>query len=91
MVLWLLDSEDVQYYQYNLVGCQPATGTVGDLDASTADPLKPAIGIFFDYFTRKSLRHTKMGHPGSGSPFQPHPFRTAISSAAGAGSMGGEF
>lgn len=74
MRLQLLDSEDLAYYEYILIGCQPATGTVGDVDAGTGDPLKPAIGIFFDYFTRSSLRRSRRGHPNSNSLFidQPH-------------------
>lgn len=63
--LFLLDCEDNPYYMYHLIGCQIATGTVGELDGASADPLKPAIGIFFDYFTRKALNNVTKGAPKS--------------------------
>lgn len=65
MYLTLLDSQDKPYYKYTLIGCQIGGGTGGDLDAQSADPLKPALSIAFDYFTRQAIRRQTMGAPGN--------------------------
>ena len=55
MNLYLLDNTDRPYYVFHLHYCQPENVGKGDLDAGSADPLKPAISIAYDYFTKDPI------------------------------------
>lgn len=45
-----LDQADNPIYKYTLFGAWLESAEKGDLDGSTADPLKPQLGIAFDRF-----------------------------------------
>jgi hypothetical protein len=55
MILYLLDNQDKPYYKFTLYGCQLSGATKGDADAGTADPLKPALSIAYDYFNKERV------------------------------------
>ena len=55
LVLTRLDNNDKPIWKYKLIGCFLETCEEGDLDASTADPLKPALGIAYDRFEEAAV------------------------------------
>jgi hypothetical protein len=56
MLIMRLNNKDAPIWMYKLFGCYLETAdSGGDLDASTADPMKPALTLSFDYFNDKSL------------------------------------
>jgi len=45
-----LNNMDEPIWWYKLIGCYLESTEIPDVDAATADPLKPALTISFDYF-----------------------------------------
>jgi len=50
-----LDQSDNPIYKYTLFGAWLESAEKGDLDGSTADPLKPQLGIAFDRFEEGAI------------------------------------
>lgn len=55
VLLTLLDNMDTPIWEYDCIGVWMKTGGEGDSDATTDDPLKPAMELAFDYYTDKPV------------------------------------
>lgn len=55
IVLTRLNNKDEAIWRYKLIGCYLEGAERGDLDAQTADPMKPALAIAYDRFEEEAV------------------------------------